>query len=90
MRDDSGGQRCVPSLHKETDFLGIIPFSEPQPRVGSARPLGEAAKLIRAAGKFPENKLENRRDLTSACGHPGTFDPRFFQTESQLFRFADV
>lgn len=50
----------MPSLLKETDFLRIITFSEPQPRVRSARPLGEAAELIRAAGKFPENKVNQR------------------------------
>lgn len=59
VQDDSGGQRCVPSLRKETDFLWIITILEPQPRVRSARRGGKVC--LRAVGRF----LKNRKPLTS-------------------------
>lgn len=49
VQDDSGGQRCAPSLRKETDFLWIITILEPQPRVRSARRSGKV--YLRAAGR---------------------------------------
>lgn len=68
-QDDSGGQSSVASRRKETDFLWIIAFSEPQPRVGCARPLGQAAKLIRAG----------RARSWEVPGEPTREQKRFYQ-----------
>lgn len=68
VQDDSGGQRCVPSLMKETEFLWVITILEPQPRVRSARRSGKV--YLRPVGRF----LKNKKHFTSDFEQSKTFD----------------
>lgn len=68
VQDDSGGQRCVPSLMKETEFLWVITILEPQPRVRSVRRSGKV--YLRPVGRF----LKNKKHFTSDFEQSKTFD----------------
>lgn len=58
-QNDRGGPRCVPSLRKETAFLWITTFLEPQPRVRSAQRSGKV--YLRTVGRI----LKKRNHFTS-------------------------